>query len=183
MTNVIGIEFCADYYKNEDDCYAWIQQSDFHGLLRVKGFSLRRNKQAKLLTNERHRSVWRWSLPLGTYKEINVHRPNSLVVIFEAAGSRFAPTELPALLPSTVKHEQEKKEKHEARMAEQRAIRALKNKDKPPKEKKSKKARAGVKEGTKGRKKPISGAAYLAEQGITYGIPMGKLEYEGAAQQ
>lgn len=145
MTSVVAIEFCADFFKTESMCYDWLRNSQWSDLLRVKGFSLRRNGQALLLTTERKRSVYRWSQGLGSYSSLNIDRPISTVCLALASGVRFTPTDLPTPLPATIERERLKKERHAARVAQLRAKREEEQKNKPPKERKRKKSTKGKK--------------------------------------
>jgi hypothetical protein len=133
MTQVVALEFCADFFKTEEDCYTWLRNSDYADLLRVKGFSLRRNANAKILTTERKRAVWKWNQGLGTFTGLMLQRPVSVVVLVLAAGPKFSQMEMPALLQSTVLHEKNKMEKHKARVEALRIKRAEEAKLKPPK--------------------------------------------------
>lgn len=149
MSNIIALEFCAERFPTEGDCYAWLKTSQYADLLRIKGFYLRANVNCKLLTQERKRRVFQWNRGLGTHTKFEVSRPEPTVVIATAAGAPFAPTDFPAKLQATVEKEREKKIRHERRMAELRQKREEKRRNEPPKPKKSK-SRSGVKDVTKG---------------------------------
>jgi hypothetical protein len=164
MTSIVAIEFCAATYKTEKVCYGWLMANGWSDLMRVKGFSLRRNNQAKVLTNERKRKVFQFSQGLGNHTSLEISRPESTIVIITAGGSRFPATSFPALLPATVEKERKKKEDHERRVAAARAERAEKAKLLPPKEKSSKKSK---------KRKTTSAAAFLADCETAYGIKVG----------
>lgn len=174
MTNVVAIEFCEDFFKSETACYDWIRHSEYLELLRVSGFNLRRNGQAKLLTSERKRVVFQWSQGLGNFTAIHFHRPQSTVIIATAAGPRFTPVDLPTPLPKTVERERKKKEAHEARVAAAREKRKAVEVTKTPG-----KNRKG---GRKPIKKRKTAAAYLQELEDTIGVKVGQ-PTDGHGQQ
>jgi hypothetical protein len=143
MTQIVGIEFCADFFKDEKECFKWIKDSEWSDLIRVKGFKLRRNAQARILTTERKRPVFQWTQGYGSHACMQVLRPISTMAIVLATGARFAPTDLPTPLPANINHEKEKAERHADRVAKLRAERAAKALLEPPKEKKRKKSSKG----------------------------------------
>jgi hypothetical protein len=152
MSNVVAIEFDCDFFKeSEDNCYQWLKQSDYSDLARIKGFYLRRNGNAKILTYERKRPVFQWSQGLWSHEAIELKKPIPYVTIALARKPRFALADYPPKLLSTIAHEKLKEDNHQARLTMQRAIREKKKRDAPPKPPKVKKPRArqGVKDGTK----------------------------------
>lgn len=138
MTHVVAIEFCADFFKTVANCMDWIKsQPEYSELLRVHRFGLRRNANAKLLTSERKRAVWMWKESyLGSHTRLAFHRPLPYVIIAVSDGPRFAPIDIPALLPSTVANEEKKAAAKRKRMEENKIKREEKNRTKPPKPKK-----------------------------------------------
>lgn len=172
MTDVVAIEFCEEYFKTEKQCYEWILNSKYSELIRVTGFNLRRNGQAKLLTNEKKRSVHQWSQGLGTYSALRIERPESCVVVAISSGQRFAPTDLPAPLQKTIDKERKKAENHRIRVEAARARRVEEAKNRPPKVSKRKNAT-----GKQSRKRK-SAAAFLAELEDPYGIKVGRGEVQ-----
>lgn len=163
MTDVIAVEICADFFKTSDEVYNWISTSEYKELLRVKGFTLRRNGQAKILTTERKRPVWQWTIGLGTHQVLEVRRPHQLVCVIVARGARFPPCDLPPLLSKTIEREKLKKEKHEERVALQRAKREEEAKKNPES---ARKKRKESKNESKKRKAP---STFIP---TSYGIPL-----------
>lgn len=172
MTSVAAIELCATTYVDERACFDWIKsQRDVADLLRVKGFSLRHNANAKILTDkEKKRPVWQWSQPLGSFKSLNFTRPNTTVVVAFATGDKWAPIDFPAPLPATVQHEKEIAENKRIRLEAIRAKKAERDKLKPPKAPKRKRAKKTNKKTAK---------AYLKEQEDEIGIKLAEPEPYG----
>ena len=139
MTQVVGIEFCSTFFKDEKECLNWLKGNKWEDLCRVKGFKLRRNGQAKILTQERKRSVFQWTQGYGTFPRLDVTRYAEPVVIVTGSGNRFAPIDYPSPLPSTVEHEKKKADRHAARLEKMRAEKAAKILAEGPKEPKKRK--------------------------------------------
>jgi hypothetical protein len=166
MTSVVAIEICATAFPTETACYDWIKsQKNLGDLMRVKGFNLRHNANAKLLTDkEKKRPVFQWSQGLGLFTGLRFERPIPNVVVAFATGDKWAPTDFPAPLPSTVQHEQEKAEKQRARLELIRQQKAERDRLKPERAAKRKRA-----------KKPTtkkSAKKYLKEQEDAIGIKL-----------
>lgn len=145
MTQVVGIEFCADHFSDEKACYSWLAASQWADLGRVKGFKLRKNGTSRILTTEKKRPVFQWTQGYGMYQSNCITRPISTVVLVEAHGPRFDPTQLPTPLAKNVAYEREKAERHAERVAKAREARLAKEaaNPKPPKDKKRKKSATG----------------------------------------
>jgi hypothetical protein len=169
MTNVVAIELCEDFFKDEDRAQKWIAKSQYADVLRVVGFNLRRNGQAKLLTNEKKRPVFQWNSGLGMYTGINIERPMSTVVVATAAGTKWTAVDLPHPLEATIQREKQKAANHKARVEAQRLKREEEAKNKPPKVKKTRKD--GKPHATRKRKTP---ASYLNEVTDPYGVNVGE---------
>lgn len=155
MTQVVGIEFCTDFFKDEKTCLAWLKANQWEDLCRVKGFKLRKNAQSKILTNERKRGVYQWSLGYGTYPRLDVKRYAEPVVIVTGTGNRFAPTDFPAPLPSTVAHERQKAARHAVRVAKLRADKQARLEAEGPKEPKPKRKKTSTAKANKKKKEDV----------------------------
>lgn len=155
MTQILAIEFDFKHYPNKIDCINWLQQSLWSDLLQVKSFRLRTNTNARYLTQERKRAVWRYDIGVAKAEGVRWIRPSPYIIVGTQYGEKWPSTDIPPLLEETIKHETEKKERFTARINELRAQRAEKARlnPKPPKPKKEPKKRE-YKPRTN-RKKPV----------------------------
>jgi hypothetical protein len=147
MTSVVAIEFCASEFKSEQACREWIKNSEYQDLERIKGFHVRKNKQASYLTPEKPRPVFRYVCGVHSYPQLDVKR-HPFVVVVTGSGTKFTQAEIPAMLPANILRDQKRKEDRRIRMEALRRFKEETKKLLPPKPKKEK-ARAGIKETTK----------------------------------
>jgi len=169
MTQVVGIEFCAEFFKDEKACMDWIAQSEWPDLgTRVKGMKLKKNNNARILTPERKRQVWQWNNFYGSADRLEIKRySNAPVVVVVCVGKKFAPTDYPPLLKKTIEHESQKKKRHEERVAKQRAEKRAKQEANPEASTSKKRKRST----TKGGKKQKKEESALVQQ---YGVNLDK---------
>lgn len=145
MTDVVAIEFCQANFTTKEACETWLKQSIYFDLLRVKGFSLRKGSQAKILTTEKKRKTWHWNRGLGSYQTLEIQRPLSVIAVVVKRGDMFPPCDLPAPLPSTVEYEREKEEKLQKRNEARKQKRKDMGLDETPKKKKPRAKKPKVK--------------------------------------
>lgn len=153
MTHFLAVEACATEFKNEGDIMAWIRTSKFAELLEVKGVKFRRNNQAKYLTREKKRAVWRWDVKgIASWTSTEWIRPTPFVIVAVRAGTLVPQSEYPEKLKQTIEFEEAKRKRHMDKVAELRLKRIEAAKNKPPKVKKPREKRKAPEEVTKPRK-------------------------------
>lgn len=144
MTHILVIEVCATEYKNEADVTNWLRASKYSELLELKGIKFRRNNQARYLTRERKRPVWRWDVKgIASYTGVEWDRSSPFIIVGLRSGTLVPQSQYPEKLPRTKEEEEAKRKRHQERVAELRLKRVEAAKSKPVKPKR-KRVQKGV---------------------------------------
>lgn len=148
MSTIEYIAFDATRYPTVEDCHGWLKGNrEYSKLAQLKGFKLKKVKNARLLTPE-IRPAWMWQGDLAQSLNLSVEpEPLPYIAVIRVDGNRLKqPAQLLQPLPSTLEAEAKKKEQQEE------AKRKAAEKRKEKKEQMKKDKEAGITPAKKKRK-------------------------------
>jgi hypothetical protein len=77
--NIVAVEFDGEKYSDAESCLSFLSSSIYQGVVKIKGFRLRKGKSKSFSFEER--VTWKWSESTWNLKAVKYERPNRFVRI------------------------------------------------------------------------------------------------------